>query len=43
MPAVVPVEKGMSRGEIVSELVSTAQEYVQVGTVLADSAFRRWG
>lgn len=38
-PAMVPVEKGMTRGEIVRELVSTAQEYFRIGTVLADSEF----
>ena len=30
---IVPVAKGMTRGEI----VSTAREYVRIGTVLADS------
>lgn len=42
-PAMVPVEKGMTRGELVHELVSTAQEYFRVGTVLADSEFSSVG
>ena len=42
-PAIVPVEKGMTRGEIVHELVSTAQEYFRIGTVLADSEFSSVG
>ena len=42
-PAMMPVERGMTRGEIVRELVSTAQEYFRVGTVLADSEFSSVG
>lgn len=42
-PALVPVEKGMTRGEIVRDLVSTAQEYFRIGTVLADSEFSSVG
>jgi len=42
-PAMVPVEKRMTRGEIVHELVSTAQEYFRIGTVLADSEFSSVG
>jgi hypothetical protein len=38
-PAMVPVEKRLTRSEIVHELVSTAQEYFRIGTVLADSEF----
>jgi hypothetical protein len=29
----------LTRGEIVHEFVSTAQEYFRIGTVLADSEF----
>lgn len=42
-PAMVPVEEGMTRGEIVHELVSTAQEYFRIGTVLAGSEFSSVG
>jgi hypothetical protein len=38
-PAMVPVGQGLTRGEIVHDLVSTAQEYFRIGTVLADSEF----
>jgi hypothetical protein len=42
-PATVHVEKRMTHSEIVRELISTAQEYFSVGTVLADSEFSSIG
>ena len=38
-PAMVPLEQGLTRGEIAHDLVSTAQGYFRIDTVLADSDF----
>ncbi|SDK18747.1 Transposase DDE domain-containing protein [Halovenus aranensis] len=38
----LPVHRGLSRGEIVDELVSTATEMVDVGLVLMDAEFDSW-
>jgi len=41
--AMVPVEKRMTHGKIVHDLVSTVHEYFRIGTVLADSEFSSVG